>query len=188
MSSALEKICPTPTSGKGACTTDVVDIPRIHYPLEQDLYTNGELEVKVESSNYDSSEHRETMIKMAATTIANSTADKNCWNAQYDGVPQNNRLLKRQTYPQQETGSERLCNGASFAGVQYYDGKSPGATAWIDADFRFKTQASTEGIFDCEFITGLVLGALSFAAPELAPEDAALESIISVTCELTMNH
>lgn len=71
---------------------------------------DGELVVSVQSSSYNDTKLRDTMIKSAALTAQTSANGTNCYETKY-AVCEKGECAEKIT----------LCNAAGFAGVQYYD-------------------------------------------------------------------
>lgn len=85
VSSALDKICPTPTSsGFTSCKTDTVSIGKIPYVSLAFLSRDGELQVSVESSKYNVTSIRNALIKAAAAGAQQAATGKNCYEQKYE--------------------------------------------------------------------------------------------------------
>ena len=106
VSSALEKICPTvsQTIGMTACQTDPVTINDIDYVDGRSL-AQGELVVRVDSSQYNATSLRDAMIKSAALTAQNSAQGKNCYD-----VPYTVENLRRRDLPYPTEMKMKMCN------------------------------------------------------------------------------
>ncbi|OTA59578.1 hypothetical protein K449DRAFT_447841 [Hypoxylon sp. EC38] len=193
ISSALDKICPTP-SGKGdmRCSGDSVTIGGVPYVDFGALNKNGELVVSVESSKYNESSIRDALIKSAAAAAQQAATGKNCYQQTYtveilkrswlpSWVP---RFLRRDhPFPQAEKAT--WCNTVGFAGPHYYNpwwrtAPNPGATDYIDAHWQFEKQGGGE--FTCEVLEDLVR-AFAFLQPEFAIGDIELADAIKIACE-----
>ncbi|KAI0123271.1 hypothetical protein BJ170DRAFT_104251 [Xylariales sp. AK1849] len=195
VSSALEKICPTPTSsGFTSCKTDTVSISKIPF-VEDDLLSNsGELQVSVESSTYNISSIRTALIKSVAMAAQQAATGKNCYTQQYlvsilsgrswlgSLVPS---FMRRGDYLPPQEESATWCNTVGFAGPQYYNPwwklqSQPGPSDYMDVHFQFHKAGG--GDFDCAILEGAA-GALAVLAPEFAIGDIGLEEAIGIACE-----
>lgn len=88
VSSALDKICPTPTgSGFTGCATDTVSIGDVPYVELGSLARDGELQVSVESSKYNVTSIRDALIKAAAAAAQHAATGKNCYEQKYEVGP-----------------------------------------------------------------------------------------------------
>ncbi|KAK7981289.1 fungal specific transcription factor domain-containing protein [Apiospora arundinis] len=195
VSSALEKICPTPTKGGfTACKTDSASIGKVPYVEGGFLAKDGEIVVSVESSKYNDTKIRGALIKTAAAAAQKAAAGKNCYEAHYeieelkrrwwDPSPLVYRLLGRD-HPHPEPEKATWCNSVGFAGPHYYNPwwklqSQPGATDYMDVHFEF--HKGSGGDFDCEFLQGLV-DAFAFVQPEFAVGDIGLGEAIKVLCD-----
>lgn len=84
VSSALEKICPTPTDSRfTSCQTDTVAIGNIPYVRDEYLAKDGDLLVTVESSKYNVTSIRNAMIMAAAAAAQQAAVGKNCYDQEY---------------------------------------------------------------------------------------------------------
>ncbi|KAK8124191.1 hypothetical protein PG999_004109 [Apiospora kogelbergensis] len=198
VSSALEKICPTPTKGGfTACKTDSAAIGKVPYVEGGFLATDGEIVVSVESSKYNDTKIRGALIKTAAAAAQKAAAGKNCYEARYDveelkrrrGWWDPSRLVARllggRDHPHPEQEKATWCNSVGFAGPHYYNPwwklqSQPGATDYMDVHFEFHKGGG--GDFDCEFLQGLV-DAFAFVAPEFAVGDVGLGEAVKVLCD-----
>ncbi|KAF3014011.1 hypothetical protein E8E14_009851 [Neopestalotiopsis sp. 37M] len=194
VSSALDKICPTPTdSGFASCKTDTVSIGKIPYVSAEYLAHDGELQVSVESSTYNVTSIRNALIMAAAKAAQQAATDKNCYEQKYLVGPLGKRgwsswlpgFLQRSDIqpPQEEKGT--WCNTVGFSGPHYYNPywklqENPGATDYMDVHFQF--HESSGGDFDCAILEGAA-GALAVIAPEFAIGDVGLEEAIGILCE-----
>jgi hypothetical protein len=85
VSSALNKICPTPSNGAfTGCSQDSAVIGDIPYVEGGFLANDGEIVVTVESSKYNNSDILQALIKTAATAAQQAATGKNCYKAEYD--------------------------------------------------------------------------------------------------------
>lgn len=110
------------------------------------------------------------MIQAAALTANNTAANVN--NCRSFDISSDCRGASCSNNAHQGT----LCNMADSAGVQYYDGVKPGASDWMDIEYKF--EANKDGDFECEIIIDALNGALDAIAPEFAVEDTViLESL-----------
>lgn len=196
ISSALAKICPTvgQTSDLTHCSTDEVAIGNIDYTDGNDLERDGELTVRVKSSQYNVTSLRGALIDLTAKSAQYSSSGKNCHDQQYElrrrkrwwhpFVPRSLPLVGR--YLQQHQIEHiTFCNSIDFAGAHYY---SPyvnvdnigTATDYIDAEFSF--HKGPEADLDCDFINELIDG-LALIQPEFAVEDVELGSAIGALCK-----
>ncbi|KAI1781439.1 hypothetical protein F4818DRAFT_436630 [Hypoxylon cercidicola] len=192
VSSALEKICPTPSAkGDTSCSGDTVSIGGVPYVDAGSLNKGGELVVSVESSRYNESSIRDALIKSAAAAAQNAATGKNCYEQTYSV-----EILKRSwlsswmpgflrrdhPYPKQEKAT--WCNTVGFVGPHYYNpwwrlAPNPGATDYIDAHWEFEKPGG--GDFDCAILEGLV-DAFAFIQPEFAVGDIELGEVIDIVC------
>ncbi|OTA90549.1 hypothetical protein M434DRAFT_77744 [Hypoxylon sp. CO27-5] len=168
ISSALDKICPTPSA-------------------------KGDTRFSVESSKYNESSIRDALIKSAAAAAQQAATGKNCYQQTYtveilkrswlpSWVP---RFLRRDhPFPQAEKAT--WCNTVTDANcLQYYNpwwrtAPNPGATDYIDAHWQFEKQGGGE--FTCEVLEDLVR-AFAFLQPEFAIGDIELADAIKIACE-----
>ncbi|KAI0839756.1 hypothetical protein F5Y06DRAFT_286224 [Hypoxylon sp. FL0890] len=193
ISSALEKICPTPSDkGETSCSGDSVTIDGIPYVDSGALNQKGELVVSVESSKYNESSIRNALIKSAAAAAQHAATGKNCYEQTYtvevlkrswlpSWVP---RFLRRD-HPFAETEKTTFCNTVGFAGPHYYNpwwrvAPNPGATDYIDAHWEFEKPGGGE--FACSVLQGLVKS-FAFLQPEFAVGDIDLAEAIHILCE-----
>ena len=188
ISSALSKLCPTPSKAGAhtACSTKSVKIKGIPYKSGEFL-SEGELVVSVESSSYNQSQLRKAMIDTAAHTAVQAANDTNCYDTTYKTSPAGglSRFGRRDTPVTFSEHKARWCNTVGFAGVQYFQPgwrqqRDAGASDWIDARWAFDTGPG--GDFECVILEGLV-DAFAVLAPEFAIGDIALGEEIRVICE-----
>ncbi|KAI8944516.1 hypothetical protein F4801DRAFT_594890 [Xylaria longipes] len=191
ISSALDKICPTPTGVTG-CSTDSVTIGGIPYVDADVLNNHGELVVRVGSSSYNDSSIRDALIKTAATAAQMAAQGKNCYEQEYSvlelkrsespwWVP---RLFRRDR-PFSTTETATWCNTVGFAGPQYYNPwwrlqETPGATDYIDAEWEFHVPPG--GDFLCDLLQGFA-DAFAVIQPEFAVGDIGLGEGIDIICK-----
>ncbi|KAI1077766.1 hypothetical protein F5B20DRAFT_550310 [Whalleya microplaca] len=195
VSSALDKICPTPTkSGFTSCKTDTVSIGKIPYVSMDYLSRDGELQVSVESSKYNVTSIRNGLIKAAAAAAQQAATGKNCYEQKYEvGLLTHKRswtswlpeFMRRGDIqpPQQEKAT--WCNTVGFSGPHYYNPywmlqSEPGATDYMDVHFQFHEKSG--GDFDCAILEAAA-GALAFLGPEFAIGDIGIEEGIGILCE-----
>lgn len=197
VSSALDKLCPTVTQSKSftSCSTGTVKIPHIQYINSGRLDDNGELEIKVQASSYNSTSLRDAIIKSAALTAQKGSELRNsCSNKTYtviferDLLPPSRIWSRRSSLPPtfvrdrpdpiQTQGV--FCNTTAFAGVGYFSpewrqAQNPGAEAYIDATWEFQREAGGDLLCDIvrDFIDDLEI-AVAAIAPEFVAGDAAL--------------
>lgn len=128
ISSALEKICPTPSAkGDTSCSGDTVSIGGVPYVDLGFLNKGGELVVSVESSKYNESSIRDALIKSAAAAAQHAATGKNCYEQSYgveilkrswlsSWMP---RFLRRdRPFPQQEKAT--WCNRAGMSKLPHH--------------------------------------------------------------------
>ncbi|KAK6084839.1 hypothetical protein SCUP234_03022 [Seiridium cupressi] len=195
VSSALEKICPSPTgSSFTSCKTDTVSIEEIPF-VEMDYLSNkGELQVSVESSTYNISSIRDALIKAAAAAAQQAATGKNCYEQKYlvsslgarswlgSLVPS---FMRRSDIQPPEEEKATWCNTVGFSGPQYYNPwwrlqSQPGASDYMDVHFQFHEAGG--GDFDCAILE-VAAGALAFLGPEFAIGDIGIEEAIGIACE-----
>ncbi|KAI0010802.1 hypothetical protein F4779DRAFT_638430 [Xylariaceae sp. FL0662B] len=197
VSSALNKICPTPTSsGFTSCKTDTVSIGKIPYVSMDFLSRDGELQVSVESSKYNVSSIRTGLIKAAAAAAQHAATGKNCYEQKYEisqltpsrrswmpsWLPE---FMRRGDIQPPRQGKATWCNTVGFSGPHYYNPywklqSEPGATDYMDVHFQFHEKSGGE--FDCAILEGAA-GALAFLGPEFAIGDVGLAEAIGILCE-----
>jgi hypothetical protein len=197
ISSALDKLCPTPSgNAPAACeATSTIKIPKIDYMLDDagdDLNPTGnplkigELDVFVPSSNYPSKEIRDKMIVQAALTAAggmNGSSSctqhtaKQCLSTSglLDGECPNNMW--------HVIFDGTVCNTASFAGVQYSDGIHTGNAAWMDAEWNFAL--GTNNKFECDEILDVINVAFDVLFPEFIALDTETATTLKAICDTT---
>ncbi|KAI4253230.1 MAG: hypothetical protein LQ352_003809 [Teloschistes flavicans] len=203
ISSALESLCPsvTQTTEMTRCSEEAIKIPKIPYKNPGDgLLDHGELEIRVQASQYNATSLRNAMIRSAAMTAMTSATGKNCYTEHYNvegpvkrhPIPLLPRWLNLdpRDHVSQTQESMDMCRAVSFAGVQYlpqYWRESPdpqNTTMYIDAAWEFQTpKDSTIG---CDFIAELI-DALAVLAPEFTLADAELGEAIAAACTLIMD-
>ncbi|KAI6085877.1 hypothetical protein F4821DRAFT_279062 [Hypoxylon rubiginosum] len=194
VSSALDKICPTPTSsGFTSCKTDTVSIGKIPYVSMDFLSHDGELQVSVESSKYNVTSIRNGLIKAAAAAAQHAATGKNCYEQKYEISPLGTRswdswlpgFMRRGDIMPPQQGKATWCNTVGFSGPHYYNPywklqSEPGATDYMDVHFAFHEKSG--GAFDCAILEGAA-GALAFLGPEFAIGDVGLAEAIGILCE-----
>ncbi|KAI1378364.1 hypothetical protein F4677DRAFT_443576 [Hypoxylon crocopeplum] len=195
VSSALDKICPTPTSsGFTSCETDTVSIGKIPYVELDYLSRDGELQVSVESSKYNVTSVRKALIKAAAAAAQHAATGKNCYEQEYAIGPLTSRrswmewlpaFARRSDIGPPREGKATWCNTVGFSGPHYYNPywklqSQPGATDFMDVHFQFHEKGG--GDFDCAVLEAAA-GALAFLGPEFAIGDIGLAEGIGVLCE-----
>lgn len=207
ISSAISKLCPTPSKQGAAttCSTDTVKIGHIDYVEDGMLAQDGTLDVKVDASWYNETGLRKAMIDSAALTAMLATqTPKNCYTSKYDieswGKRKRTPLalahrflgmdIRDHPHPIPINDGPTWCNTVGFAGVQYYNQfwrlqQTAGATDWIDASWSF--HAGPGGDFACDFL-GDLTDALIVVQPEFAVGDVELGEAIRVGCEKAMEH
>ncbi|KAI4158030.1 MAG: hypothetical protein L6R39_000557 [Caloplaca ligustica] len=202
ISSALEKLCPTvtQTTEMTRCSDEAVKVDKIPYknPAD-DLLDHGDLEIRVQASQYNATSLRDAMIISAAITAMQSATGDNCYIEEYDvegpvkrSVPSTvGRYfsLTARDHVTQTQESMSMCKAISFAGVHYLpeywrQSKDPESTEmYIDAAWEFKTPSGSE--LACDFI-GEAIDLLSVIAPEFTIADVELSEAITVACTLAM--
>jgi hypothetical protein len=178
ISSALDKLCPSPTGSSGACATSTVTIGGIDYiePITE-AKEQGSLAIAVDSSNYGSDSVRQDMIVYAArTAIAGASTNNSCQEQGYQVAEY--RAVARENIT--------LCNAPSFAGVQFYDAKSSGTAGWLDARWEFETWSG--GPFNCAEVLDGINVVLDVVAPEAAAELGLDFEGVTAVCEEVMAH
>ena len=200
VSSALEKLCPSPTPGQPtSCKSDPVVLTGIDYQaFKSHLWENdGKLTITVPWSNYTQPYLRESMIKTAITTFWGSASNASaCKPAtpvyQKRGLShddsarsQSRELLKRDTV--------ELCTAPGIVNVEYVDldMNGPDPAALMMAELAF-TQGDLEKIEEdlgnaeleelCEAIVMLASTALEVVAPEFLPGEIAGEGALEASC------
>ncbi|KAL9094048.1 MAG: hypothetical protein Q9165_003718 [Trypethelium subeluteriae] len=171
VSSALEKICPTPSNNAYAnCSADLVSVGDILYGDGKGSQGQGELDISVTSSYYSSTQLRDAMIQAAALTANTSATGKNCRTIQWAVTEEH------ETYHNTFT----LCNSAGSADVQYFSGQAPGITDHLNALWEFK--AWSGGEFECEEVVDQITEAVAFLAPEFVVGDEGADVIGNAIC------
>jgi hypothetical protein len=178
VSSALDKLCPSPTSSGAAttCTAGTVEVDQITYLLpEVNTLGQGALQFEVKDSFYNTDGLRQAMIRSAALTAQHSANGTNC----YTRSPEFCEDAKCRGGQLPVT----LCNAVDFAGVQHYDGK--GDVSFIDAEWTFEVPGGNSGDFTCSnFQEGLQVAMEALVAlPEFAFLDLGLGELVVALCE-----
>ncbi|KAK8024521.1 hypothetical protein PG993_012587 [Apiospora rasikravindrae] len=205
VSNALEGLCPTPTNNaKTECKAEgAVAVKKIPYKSGGFLAQDGELQVKVGASQYNDTQIRGALIKIAAAAAQHAATGKNCYEAEYE-VEQYKRGLGRNYWwdprrvldslptvvnrgdiPHAMPSQATWCNTVGFYGPHYFNPwwklqAQPGATAYLNIEFDFRK--GTSGDFDCAVLQGAA-DALMFVAPEFAVGEIGLGEIIQVACD-----
>lgn len=203
ISSALESLCPTvsQTTEMTKCSQEAIKIPKIPYKNPGDnLLDHGELNVRVQASQYNATSLRDAMIRSAAMTAMTSATGNNCYIEHYDVegpvkrnlIPNIRRWLGLETRDHVSRTQEEMsmCKAVSFAGVQYLPQhwrESPdpqNTTMYIDAAWDFQTPKDSTIV--CDFIAELIDG-LAVLEPEFVLADAELGQAISAACTLAID-
>lgn len=178
VSNALESLCPevTQTTALTQCS-GAATIPDIAYPADDDLQTDGELQVVIGLSGYNSTQLRDALISSLAASAQQAATGSNCY------VPEGSAGLGDAPPGPDDT----LCNSAWFYEADYYnpwwrEAPEPGPTDFIHATIEFHTAPNSFNDFVCEFID-LMIDALAVIEPEFAIEDLELEEGINIICE-----
>lgn len=197
ISKALASLCPTvtQTSLTGTqtasmlhCDSDTVTIPKIAYREENGALSQGDLEVSVQSSQYNDTSIRKAMIDSAALTAMQSAMGSNCYSQQFDIIGKRSyipSIIRRWFAEQPTTHQMTMCMVTSFASVEYLpeywrQAQDPrDEFMWLTATWDFKVTPSAQ--FDCQFIAALS-DALVLVAPEFAPGEIALGDEIEAVC------
>ncbi|KAI1169510.1 hypothetical protein F4777DRAFT_584850 [Nemania sp. FL0916] len=165
VSSALEKLCPTPTSSDLiTCDENAkVGIPGVAWIDSESLRTDGELVVQVLGGSYNDSNIRSGLIMSTALAVNESAVGKNCYKASYNvlgfkrsespwWVPQ----MFRRDAPHETPTQITLCNAIDFVSPRYWspwwrDAAQAGDGVY-DISTLFKFQEPPGGDFLCEVL------------------------------------
>lgn len=178
LSSALDKLCPTPTENSYTeCATDSVKINKIEYiGDEKALETNGYLEVFVQNSNYNNSDLRTAMINSIARTAVFTANGTNCYEADYE------KELFYDHVHEMERYNTTHCNAAQAANAEYFDGTNSGITDNINAYWNFHIDYDAGAEFVCELFIDSIELALAEFAPEFEVAGVELGDEIRAAC------
>ncbi|KAI0157523.1 hypothetical protein GGR57DRAFT_501132 [Xylariaceae sp. FL1272] len=187
VSNALESICPTPTGGNvTSCSRATPTIGGLAWIDSSDqLETDGELVVRVESSSYENAQIRDAMIHTIATAVELSATGVNCYTTYYNILGFKEKrddrfwwlpsFLRRDT-PHESRESITLCN---VVGPLYIP-PQPTAASFIDANFDFEVPPG--GDFFCKLLED-ASEAFVFLLPEFAVEEVEAGEALEVACE-----
>ncbi|KAF4633340.1 hypothetical protein G7Y89_g4780 [Cudoniella acicularis] len=197
VSKALETLCPTvsQTMYMTNYSTDTVTIGNIDFIDSSDeLDSGGELQITVESSEYNVTSTRDAIIQSVALTVQNAATGSNRYSVGYNVEEAKKRdvgffswfsgLLDERDRPYMARANTTFCQTVGFASVGYY------GPYWPIYDMKLPTNyiypylsflVGPGGDFLCELLNEIV-DAFAVVEPEFAIGDIELGEAIDLLC------